>query len=246
MEYEDLYDESPYTNKVVPRQGGMMSSIRATLLICATILASVFGITLYGYQQDQFVISSNANYVAIFDKKFKTLNMCDKGSCTLMAPNFEVHTMVQGMGPQGGTPQQGPVGPNGQRIVGTFPQSQQMPNPQMMPQGGMPQQMMNPQMMQQRGMMPQQMPNPMVQQMQQRGAAPQQMGNPQMIRGAPQPIQGQVTGGAPANQATPAPTADATAAGDGASTDAADSDATTIDDAAAPASDDATEEPAPI
>lgn len=191
MEYNDLYDESPYVSKEVLRRGGIMNTMRATFLICATILASVFGITFYGYQQDQFVVSSNTNYVAIFDKKSKTINMCDKGNCTLITPNFpnlESHPGVtQGTGPQGShtsqilNPQQGPVGPNGQRLLGSFPQPQQAPgNPQMMGQpqmaGGNPH--MNPQMMQQ--MNPQMNPQ-MMQQMQQRSMMPQQMGNPQMM-----------------------------------------------------------------
>ena len=209
MEYDQLYDESPYTSKEVRSRGGIMNTIRATFLICATILTSVFAVIYYGYDQDQFVVTSNGNFVSIFDRKSRTLNVCDKGNCNLINPTFISPMPI-------GAQQQGVLGQVGQRLIGSFPQPQTPGNPQMMQHSpGMPQQMGgNPQMMQQRGMMPQQMGgnpqmmnpqmNPqMMQQMQQRGMMPQQMpGNPQMVstqmvNGMPG-LQAQTTGGAAA------------------------------------------------
>lgn len=204
MEYDELYDESPYTSREALRRGGIMNIIRATFLICATILASVFAIIFYGYQQDQYVINSNGNFVSIFDRKSKTLNVCDKGNCNLITPTFESHpVMTQGFAPQGSlapqvmNPQQGMPGQQpGSRILGSFPQQQGIQgNPQMM---GQPQMINgNSQMMQQRGMMPQQ-GNPQMmgqmnpQMMQQRGMMPQQ-GNPQMMGQANSQMMGQMT-----------------------------------------------------
>ena len=188
MEYDQLYDESPYTSKEVRSRGGIMNTIRATFLICATILTSVFAVIYYGYDQDQFVVTSNGNFVSIFDRKSRTLNICDKGNCNLINPTFIAPMPI-------GAQQQGLLGQVGQRLIGSFPQSQTPGNPQMMQHSpGMPQQMGgHPQMMHQRGMMPHQMGgnpqmmnpqmNPqMMQQMQQRGMMPHQMGgNPQMM-----------------------------------------------------------------
>lgn len=184
-----------------------MSTTRTTLLICATLFASIFGVSFYGYQQDQFVISSGANYVAIFDKKSRLVNICDRGNCTLVAPRFpesESHSPAmqnmkqlgsfasrmfnpQQAGGQQGMPQQGP---NGQRFLGSFPQ--QMPtNPQMNPQ-----------------MMPQ---------TQQGNMAPQQMGTPQMMSSPqmnPQMVRPQMISGTP--QAANLPAADEVKADDAA------------------------------
>lgn len=148
MEYDELYDESPYVSKDVPRRGGtgIMNTIRATFLICATILGSVFAIIFYGYQQDQYVVTSAGAFVSIFDRKSKTINICDKGNCNLITPRFEMHyPMAPGMGPQGTPAAQ--QGQPGQRLLGTFPQPQGQGNPQVAGQpqmtGGNPQ--MNPQ-----------------------------------------------------------------------------------------------------
>jgi hypothetical protein len=159
MEYDELYDESPYTSKEVPRRGGIMTTIRATFLVCATILASVFAMLFYGYQQDQFVINSNGAFVSIFDRKSRTINICDKGNCNLLTPNFESRPLIaQGFGSQGQIiPQMARGNPQmGQPPMG----NPQMGNPQMM--GGI-----NPQTLAQ---LP--MGNP-------------QMANPQMMGGAP-------------------------------------------------------------
>lgn len=203
MEYDELYDESPYTSKEVPRRGGIMTTIRATFLICATILASVFAMLFYGYQQDQFVISNNGAFISIFDRKSRTINICDKGSCNLLRPHFETPAplMAQGLGPQGqiiphmakgGHPMMGPH-MGGHPMMGP-----QMGggNPQMM---GPPPPMGNPQMMgAQMGNRPMG-PSPMM-------GPPPMMGNPQMISGPPPGgMQPQMMGGgAPAANQAPA------------------------------------------
>lgn len=254
MEYDELYDESPYTSKEVPRRGGIMTTIRATFLVCATILTSVFAMLFYGYQQDQFVINSNGTSVSIFDRKSKTVNICDKGNCNLLTPNFESRPLIaQGLGPQGqiipqmarGNPQMGqhPMG-NPQmgnpQMMGPHPMSQpHMGNPQMM--GGMNPQMMgqhpmgNPQMMgPQMGNHPMG-PSPIM-------GNPQMMG-PQMISGVPGNLQPQMTGGAQAQ----APAATPTPATEEAPADEAAADETPAEDAeATPAADEPEEEAAPI
>jgi hypothetical protein len=126
MEYDQLYDESPYVTKDVPRRGGtsIMNTIRATFLICATILASVFAIIFYGYQQDQYVVTSNGAFVSIFDRKSRTINICDKGNCNLLTPIFDSypHT-APGMAPRG-TPTLQQGAQTASRLLGTFPQPQ--------------------------------------------------------------------------------------------------------------------------
>lgn len=203
-----------------------MTIIRATFLVCATILGSVFAMLFYGYQQDQFVISSNGTFVSIFDRKSKTINICDKGNCNLITPNFEPRpTMAQGFGPQG---QMNPQLARGNpQMMGNHMANAQMGNPQMMqgamrqpPMGQLPMgqpPMGNPQMMGQPPMGNQQMmaaqmgnrpmsPPPMM-------GNPQMMGNqqmmaPQMISGAPGNLQPQMMGGAapvpPAAEQAPA------------------------------------------
>jgi hypothetical protein len=231
MEYDELYDESPYTSKEVPRRGGIMTIIRATFLVCATILGSVFAMLFYGYQQDQFVISSNGAFVSIFDRKSKTINICDKGNCNLLTPNFEQRPMIaHGLNPQGqinpqlarGNPQM--MGPQiGQfqmgnpQIVGQQPMrqpnmgqpnmGQPMGNPQMMgqPQMGNPQ-MMGPQMGNRPIGPPPMMGNP-------------QMMGPQMISGAPGNVQPQMMGGAQVPLAAQAPAAAEEAPADEAAAD---------------------------
>jgi len=207
MEYDELYDESPYTSKEVPRRGGIMTTIRATFLICATILASVFAMLFYGYQQDQFVISNNGAFISIFDRKSKTINICDKGSCNLLRPHFETPAplMAQGLGlpgqiiphmAKGGHPMMGPqMGGGNPQMMGPPPP---MGNPQMM--GPTP--MGNPQMMgAQMGNRPMG-PSPMM-------GPPPMMGNPQMISGPPPGgMQPQMMGGAAGNQAPAAAPAD--------------------------------------
>lgn len=187
MEYDELYDESPYTSKgfkEVPRRGGTMPTIRATFLLCATILASVFAMLFYNYQQDQFVVSSNGAFVSIFDRQSKTINVCDKGNCNLLRPHF--------VSPHHVAPKVGPQGQIIPQMAGRHPQMMGQPpmgNPQMMPpQMGRPQ-MMPPQMGQPQ-MMGAQMGRPPM-------GNPQMM-NPQMIRGAPGGAQPQMAGGAQA------------------------------------------------
>lgn len=141
MDYDDLYDESPYVSKEVRRRGGVMTTMRAIFWICATILASVIAIIFYGYQQDQYVITSGGNFVSIFDRKSKTLNICDKGNCTVITPMLETRTPMVAGSPQASlasqiiNPQQGAQ--PGQRLIGSFPQHQSPANPQMA--GGNPQ-----------------------------------------------------------------------------------------------------------
>jgi hypothetical protein len=236
MEYDELYDESPYTSKEVPRRGGIMNTIRATFLICATILASVFAMLFYSYQQDQFVINSNGAFVSIFDRKSKTINICDKGNCNLLRPHFETPPLAaQGFGPQGqiipqmarGNPQMGgpQMAAGNPQMMGRPPMSNpQMGNPQMgNPQMGNPQMMGqlpmgNPQMMgrpQMAGGNPQMMGPQMghPQMMGPQMGHPQMMGpqmmGPQMIAGAPGAAQPQMTGGAQAPAAA-APADEAT------------------------------------
>jgi hypothetical protein len=187
MEYDKLYDESPYTSKEVRPRGGIMNTIRATFWICTTILVSVIAVTYYSFEQDQFVVTSSGNFVSIFDKKSRTINVCDKGNCNLITPTFTTPAMMA----QAANAQPGLLAQAGQRLLGSFPQPQGPGNPQQ-PQlvGGNPQ--MNPQMMQEmqrRRMMPQQMGgqqmnpqmNPqMMQEMERRRMMQQQMGGQQM------------------------------------------------------------------
>ena len=194
MEYDDLYDESPYISRDISKREGIMSTMRGTFFICVTILVSVFGITFYGYQQDQFVVSSNNNYVAIFDRKSKTMNVCNGTNCTLITPHFPNLDSFPVATEKGSFLSrlfnfQGEKGEGGQRLLGSFPQSHQPPpvnpqagqpqiaagNPQISPQmmQQMQQQQMQQQQMQQQQMLQQQMQQ---QQMQQRGMMPQQAG----------------------------------------------------------------------
>ncbi len=153
-----------------------MSTMRGTFFICVTILVSVFGITFYGYQQDQFVISSNSNYVAIFDRKSKTMNICNGVNCTLITPRFPNLDYFP-IGTEKGSFLSrlfGEKEESGQRLLGSFPQSSQVQpgSPQMgQPQmaGGNPQ--ISPQAMQQM----QQQQQIQQQQMQQQQIQQQQM-----------------------------------------------------------------------
>ncbi|MBM3467950.1 MAG: hypothetical protein FJX71_00780 [Alphaproteobacteria bacterium] len=94
MDYNELYDESPYSGSEAQWRGGKMSIVRSTFLICATVLASVFATLYYGYQQEQYVVTSNGVFVSIFDKKTKTINICDKITCSLINPKFELYQPV--------------------------------------------------------------------------------------------------------------------------------------------------------
>ena len=175
MEYNKLYDESPYVSEEIPRRGTKMTIIRATALICATVLTSVFALIFYGYQQDEFLVNTSGQFVSIFDRKHKTLNICDKFSCQQITPNFsssfpqESRPVLQG-GQAMNVPQPTPPIPlgmpynfqNGQRMPGVYPLPQQgmmMPPPM----NGANPQMINPQMMGS-------------------GANPMMMGNPNMMR----------------------------------------------------------------
>jgi hypothetical protein len=149
MDYDDLYDESPYVSREVSRRGGLMTTIRATFLICATILSSVFALMYYGYQQDQFIVTSSGNFVSIFDRKTRTVNICDKGNCTHISPMFEPHTpVIAGTNPQASlasqiiNPQLGTQ--TGQRVIGStqnqaHPAAQMTGGQQANPQVGQPQ-----------------------------------------------------------------------------------------------------------
>jgi len=167
MEYDDLYDESPYVSTEIPRRRRGTHMVRAMLLICATIAASVLGISLYDYLQDQFIISSNPSYIAIFDKKSRTINICDRGNCTLITPRFPKTESFTIPGKEEGDsllsrffgPWRDEKKRTGQRLLGSFaPPHPMSGNPQMMGQ-------MNPQMMQQM--------NPQMMQPQMANAAPQ-------------------------------------------------------------------------
>lgn len=212
MEYNDLYDESPYTTKHTPRRGDKMMIIRATFLACATILASVFSLLFYNYQQDQFVISSNGIFTSIFDRKSKTINLCDKSNCNLVTPIFETRPLMsQNLTPQNAAPQ--PITPGGMPQGLRSPQM--MPSPGMNPQQGMTPpvmgqqmgggQMIHPQMNQPQMMRPQ-MPPPMhnPQMMPHAQMTGAHMMAPQMINSPHQALQPQLTGG-PTPQATQTP-----------------------------------------
>jgi hypothetical protein len=204
MEYNELYDESPYVSEEIPRRRNKMTIIRATGLFCATILASVAAMLFYGYQQEQYVISASGQFVSIFDRKHQTINVCDKTDCRLLLPQFAPKIME----PQMST-FSSPVVPANQmpspgRMPGVFNPAPSLPgmtgNPQMMNQGnapGMPP-MGSPQMM------GQSMPQGMAQNMQQ---GMPQGGNPQMMR-SPIAYNGQMGPGGPMmanNQFPPRP-----------------------------------------
>lgn len=234
MEYEELYDESPYTSKEdpftsteVPRRGGKMNSIRATFMVCVTILASVFGVIFYDFTQDQYVVTTGGNFVSIFDKKTQGLNVCTNGRCHLVKPHFERKpSMLQSVLPQG-TPtahhHRGHAGTT--HHLGSFPQQQRAPQitPQMLQQiqqrraienQQLANNQLTPQMIQQiqqrrahedkliaQSQNPQmaQQTTPAPQQMMQQQSQPQMM-NPQMAAGAAQP---QYTAASPQQQAAP-------------------------------------------
>lgn len=178
---------------------------RTTLLICAIILGSVLGITFYGHYQDQFIMNSNSHYIAIFDKKSRTVNICDRSHCTLIIPRFPNAESSSTATPGEGSLMSrllnawhGEKGGNGRRLLGTFSPPQQMPghhhmmgHPHMMQQ--MPQQGGNSQMAGTPPMNPQ-----MMQQM-----APQMM-QPQMANVPPQgaPPPAGETGDTPADEAS--------------------------------------------
>ena len=165
-----------------------MSTMRGTFFICVTILVSVFGITFYGYQQDQFVISSNNNYVAIFDRKSKTMNICNGVNCTLITPRFPNLDYFP-VGTEKGSFLSrlfGEKEEGGQRLLGSFPQSPQVQpgNPQMgQPQVAGGNSQISPQMMQQIQQQQQLQQQQMLQQqMQQQQMQQQQMQQQQLLQ----------------------------------------------------------------
>lgn len=188
MEYNTLYDESPYTAKETRRHREIINPIRAIFLICVTILACVFAIIFYSYQQDQYVINSNGAFISIFDKKSKTLNICDKGNCNLITPTFESHPFIKQevdthafATPH--MPAQQMSGQPSPRILGSFTPPQMPNNPQMFGQPQMGRN--NPQMMQQ-GMQARSNPQMMTQMMPSPQMLPQR-NNPQVMAQMPSP-----------------------------------------------------------
>ncbi len=213
-----------------------MSTMRGTFFICVTILVSVFGITFYGYQQDQFVISSNSNYVAIFDRKSKTMNICNGANCTLITPRFPNLDYFP-IGTEKGSFLSrlfGEKGESGQRLLGSFPQSQQAQpvnaqvgqpqmaggNPQISPQAM--QQMQQQQQIQQQQMQQQQM-------LQQQQMQQQQIQQQQMLQQQMQQQQMQQQAGEQAPKETEAPAEDTdNAKEDEATTDEGDEEAAPV------------------
>jgi hypothetical protein len=159
MKHKKLYTESPYAleedleedldedledlEEDIREEETMR--IHHVTLMCITILASV-SLLLYYNQQDQFIVTSQSQFVAIFDRKHKTLNICSNTDCRMLAPKFDLPSdhASQGILPALAS-QFMPNMMSSPQQTG-YPQ-QQMMQPQMStPQGGYPQQqMMQPQ-----------------------------------------------------------------------------------------------------
>lgn len=83
-----------------------MSVVRATLLICATILLSIATVVFYNYYQDRYVLVTQEDGLYVFDRRQATVNYCDSDSCKAITPQFTLQAMIQAIPKQAslGTP----------------------------------------------------------------------------------------------------------------------------------------------
>jgi hypothetical protein len=139
MKHKKLYTESPYA-----LEEDLEGDLDEDLEDLEEDIRKEEHMLVYYNQQDQFIITSQSQFVAIFDRKHKTLNICSNTDCRMLAPKFDLPSdhSSQGILPalasqfmpnmmsspqQTGYPQQQTMQPQMSAPQGGYPQQQMMP-----------------------------------------------------------------------------------------------------------------------
>jgi hypothetical protein len=87
-EDRETYFYNPYLPENREDKGERMSIIRATLIICATVLISVVAFIFTNSQQERFVITAGKDGIFIFDQKTSATNYCSNTECKMITSEF--------------------------------------------------------------------------------------------------------------------------------------------------------------
>jgi hypothetical protein len=91
----ETYFYNPYLPELREDKGERMSIIRATLLVCITVLISVTAVLYYNHHQGRFQIVAQKDGIFVFDHKSTVINYCTTKGCKMVAAELMMPKVVQ-------------------------------------------------------------------------------------------------------------------------------------------------------
>ncbi len=143
-EDRETFFYNPYLPDNREDKGERMSIIRATLIICATVLISVVAVIFFNNQNERFSVTAHKGGIFIFDHKTSATNYCTTSQCKMISSEFvlpkfttiveTIPTNAQQISPQAVQSQL--VNPNFGMVNSNQPQQPMMQGQQPMMQAG--------------------------------------------------------------------------------------------------------------